>query len=61
MEGPFEKTKKTMEKVYREAEPNQDLNILKSYTSQAWAEVALKLKAKQRNRFSQFNLINSIQ
>ena len=52
MEGPFEKTKKTMEEVYREAKQNQDLNILKSYTSAPWAEVALKLKAKQRNRFS---------
>jgi len=56
MEGPFEKTKKTMEKIYREAEPNQDINILKSYTSAPWAEVALKLKEKQRNRFYHFNL-----
>ena len=32
MEVPFEKTKKTTEKIYREAEPNQDINILKSYT-----------------------------
>ena len=55
MEGPYEKTKKTMEKIYREAEPNQDLNILKSYTSAPWTEVALKLKATQRNRFSQYN------
>ena len=56
MEGPYEKTKKTMEKIYREAEPNQDINILKSYTSAPWTEVALKLKAAQRNRFSQYNL-----
>ena len=55
MEGPYEKTKKTMEKIYREAEPNQDINILKSYTSAPWTEVALQLKAKQRNRFSQYD------
>ena len=49
MEGPYEKTKKTMETVYREAVPNQDLDHLKSYTSKPWVEVALKLKQKQRN------------
>ena len=59
MEGPFEKTKKTMEKIYREAEPNQDINILKSYTSAPWAEVALKLKEKQRNRFYHFYFENA--
>ena len=32
MEGPYEKTKKTMETVYREAAPSQDLDHLKSYT-----------------------------
>ena len=44
-----------MEKIYREAEPNQDINILKSYTSAPWVEVALKLKEKQRNRFYHFS------
>ena len=51
MEGPYEKTKKTMETVYREAVPNQDLDHLKSYTSKPWVEIALKLKQKQRNGF----------
>ena len=54
MEGPYEKTKKTMETVYREAVPNQDLDHLKSYTSKPWVEVALKLKQKQRNGFCLF-------
>ena len=51
MEGPYEKTKKTMEKIYREAEPQQDLKILKSYTSAAFVDVAIKLKENQRNGF----------
>ena len=46
MEGPYEKTKKTMEKIYRDAEPNQDIAYLKNYTNAPYAELALRL---QRN------------
>ena len=50
-EGPYEKTKKTMETIYKEAQPNQDLNLLRTYTAEPWVEIALKLRRNQRNGF----------